>query len=204
MYIKCPGVRYVRATLVGKPRRGFLKGEGWFIVGEQYGVSFKIEIWRFLSCVYIYIYFLEMILWDSRGELLDGKDYFMTRVMEKYKLVTLLKRNWTDRNFIFFDKVIIPWILHNWNWQPILKNISKKYKKELTLNNIILYFRTFKKNYSMARIILYTNREKKYKLVMLLKRNWTDRNFIFFDKVTIPWILFTIEIGNQVNSKKYF
>lgn len=37
---------------------------------------------------------------------------------------------------------------------------------------------------------------------MLLKRNWTDRNFIFFDKVTIPWILFTI--GNQVNSKKYF
>lgn len=102
-----------------------------------------------------------MILWDSRGELLDGKDYFMTRVMEKYKLVTLLKRDWTDRNFIFFDKVIIPWILHNWNWQPILKNISKKYKKELTLNNIILYFRTFKKNYSMARIILYTNREKK-------------------------------------------
>lgn len=122
--------------------------------------------------------------------------------MEKYKLVTLLKRDWTDRNFIFFDKVIIPWILHNWNWQPILKNISKKYKKELTLNNIILYFRIFKKNYSMARIILYTNREKKYKLVMLLKRNWTDRNFIFFDKVTIPWILFTI--GNQVNSKKYF
>lgn len=114
--------------------------------------------------------------------------------MEKYKLVTLLKRDWTDWNFIFFDKVIIPWILHNWNWQPILKNISKKYKKELTLNNIILYF----------RIILYTNREKKYKLVMLLKRNWTDRNFIFFDKVTIPWILFTIEIGNQVNSKKYF
>lgn len=39
---------------------------------------------------------------------------------------------------------------------------------------------------------------------MLLKRNWTDRNFIFFHKVTIPWILFTIEIGNQVNSKKYF
>lgn len=56
-------------------------------------MSFKIEIWRFLSCVYIYIYFLEMILWDSRGELLDGKDYFMTRVMEKYKLVTLLKRD---------------------------------------------------------------------------------------------------------------